>query len=292
MMTPDWKTRFRAATFGVPWNLMLLTFGAFLIALSIRSVAEPHGLLTGGISGIALLCHYVVGGPSTGLWYLLLNLPVFVLGWVFVSRRFFFLSLYGMVVTSLFIDIIPWSLHLKDIWLAVVTGGGIMGAGVGVALRSLGSTGGSDILAVICKEKFNIAMGSFEFWFNMLGFAGGFAFLDPRMVLYSIAMTFVSSLSIEYVVHLFSERKMVIVISDNPDDVRRSILTVLDRGVTLLEGTGGWSGDPKKVILTMVSSMQLKRLEELVYTADPDAFFIVGSGFHVLGQGFSARKIY
>ena len=286
------KTTLRGMTFGVPWNLGLLTFGSFLIAFSVKAVAVPHGLLTGGMSGIALLCYYVFGGLTTGQWYLLLNLPVFVLGWLFVSRKFFFLSLYGMFATSLFIDLIPWTMPIEDIWLAVLTGGGILGAGVGVALRSLGSTGGSDILAVICKEKFNMSMGSFEFWFNMIGFVGGFAFLDMHLVLYSIAMTFITAVAIEYVVGMFSERKMVIIVSDHAEPVRRLILDELDRGLTLLDGTGGWSGDPKKVILTMISSMQLKQLEELVYSVDPDAFFIVGSGFHVLGQGFSARKIY
>ena len=292
MEAPDLKTRLRAVTFGVPWNLMLLTFGSFLIAFSVKAVAVPHGLLTGGMSGIALLCYYVFGGLTTGQWYLLLNLPVFVLGWVFVSRRFFFYSLYGMIATSVFIDIISYTMPIEDIWLAVLTGGGLLGAGVGVALRSLGSTGGADILAVICKEKFNMSMGSFEFWFNMLGFIGGFAFLNMHIVLYSIAMTFITAFAIEYVIGMFSERKMIIVISDHHEAIRRAILDDLDRGLTLLDGTGGWSGDPKKVILTMISSMQLKELEELVYTIDPDAFFIMGSGFHVLGQGFSSRKVY
>lgn len=286
------KDYLRGQTFGVPWNVMLLTLGSFLIAFSVKSVAVPHGLLTGGMSGIALLCYYAFEGLSTGQWYLLLNLPVFVLGWVFVSRRFFFYSLYGMIITSVFIDLIPWVVPIEDIWLAVLTGGGIMGAGVGVALRSLGSTGGSDILAVICKEKFNMSMGSFEFWFNMLGFIGGFLYLDMHIVLYSIAMTFVIAIGIEYVLGMFSERYMSIVISDKHDEIRQAILTQLDRGVTMLDGTGGYSGDPKQVVLTMISSIQLKELEELVYTIDPDAFLIMGSGFHVLGQGFSTRKIY
>lgn len=292
MKQADMSDRFRAMTFGAPWNLMLLTFGSFLIAFAVKAVAVPHGLLTGGMSGIALLCYYLFGGLTTGQWYLLLNLPVFVLGWVFVSRRFFFYSLYGMLATSVFIDIIPWTMPIEDIWLAVLTGGGIMGAGVGVALRSLGSTGGADILAVICKEKFNLSMGSFEFWFNLSGFIAGFAFLDLHIMLYSVAMTFVIALAIEYVMGMFSERKMVIVITDKADEVRQAILGPLDRGVTMLEGRGGWSGERKQVILTMVSSIQLKRLEELVYTIDPDAFTIMGSGFHVLGRGFSSRKVY
>ena len=163
-MDYEFKNKLRAMTFGVPWNLALLTFGSFLVAFSVKAIAVPHGLLTGGMSGIALLCYYAFGGLTTGQWYFLLNLPVFILGWVFVSKRFFFYSLYGMIISAVFIDIIPWSLPMEDIWLAIITGGGIMGAGVGVALRSLGSTGGSDILAVICKEKFNMSLGSFEFW--------------------------------------------------------------------------------------------------------------------------------
>jgi len=292
MITIDFETRIRALSFGVPWNLMLLTFGSFLTAFAVKSVAMPHGLLTGGMSGIALLCYYAFGGLSTGQWYLLLNLPVFVLGWVFVSKRFFFYSLYGMFAVSVFIDLITYTLPITDIWLAVFTCGGILGAGVGVALRSLGSTGGADILAVICKEKFNMSMGSFEFWFNLIGFLGGFIFLELHIVLYSLAMTFIIALAIEYVMGMFSERKMVLVISKKPEDIRNAILNKLDRGVTLLKGTGGWTGDPREVILTMVSSIQLKRLEELVYEIDPDAFTIMGSGFHVLGQGFSSRKIY
>ncbi|QJB55481.1 YitT family protein [Pseudodesulfovibrio sp. zrk46] len=286
------KNKFRAITFGVPWNLMLLTFGSFLIAFSVKAVAVPHGLLTGGMSGIALLFYYAFGGLSTGQWYLLLNLPVFVLGWVFVSKRFFFYSLYGMVAVSIFIDMITYSMPIQDVWLAVMTGGGILGAGVGIALRSLGSTGGADILAVICKEKFNMSMGAFEFWFNAIGFIGGFLFLDIQIVLYSVAMTFVIAVAIEYVMGFGSERKMVIVVSEKHEEIRQEILVKLDRGVTMLKGTGGYSGDPKEVVLTMISSIQLKRLEELVYTIDPDAFFIMGSGFHVLGQGFSSRKVY
>lgn len=137
-----------------------------------------------------------------------------------------------------------------------------------------------------------MSMGSFELWFNMIGFVGGFAFLDLSIVLYSVAMTVVIAFAIEFVLGMFSERKMVMVISDRAEPIRQAILNDLDRGLTMLDGTGGWSGDPKKVILTMISSMQLKRLEELVYGIDPDAFFIMGSGFHVLGQGFSTRKVY
>ncbi|WP_243544695.1 YitT family protein [Pseudodesulfovibrio tunisiensis] len=286
------EARIREWTFGPVWNLFLLTTGSWLIAFSVKAVALPNNLLTGGMSGLALLMHYVFTDVTTGEWFFLLNLPVFALGWLFVSRRFFLYSLYGMFAVSAFIELIDAALVFPDLWLAVITAGGMLGAGVGITLRSLGSTGGADILAVIFKERFNLSMGAFEFWFNFLVFLGAFACMDPHMVLYSLAMTFIISFAIEYVMSMFSERKMVIVISERPKDILDRILTTLDRGATILQGKGGFSGHDKEVILTMVSSIQLKQLEELVYNADPDAFTIVGSGFHVFGRGFSSRKIY
>ena len=278
--------------FSVTWNLLLLTAGSFLIAFSVKAVAVPFGLLTGGMSGLALLMYYVVPHLSTGQWYFVLNVPVFVLGWIFVSRRFFLYSLYGMLVSSVFIDMITYRMPITDIWLAVFVSGALLGIGVGITLRSLGSTGGSDILAVIFKEKFNISVGTFEILFNTGVFLGGFSFLDLGLVLYSLAMTFVTAYSIEHCLGLFRERKMVMVVSGNPKPILQAILVDLDRGATILHGQGGYSGSERDVIMTMVNSMQLKRLEELIYNIDPDAFTIMGHGFNVFGRGFSARKVY
>lgn len=292
MISPALEERLRRLTFGVPWNIALITAGSWLLAFAVKAIAIPNGLLTGGMSGLALLFYYAFGGLTTGQWYFLLNVPVFVLGWVFVSRRFFFYSLYGMFVSALFIDLIDYTLPIEDVWLAVITCGGLLGAGVGISLRSLGSTGGSDILAVIGKQRFNLSMGAFEFWFNFLQFLAGFFFLQLSIVLYSIAMAFVIAVAIEYVMGMFGERKMVMIISEKPQEIMQAIFRKLDRGATVLEGRGGWTGDSKDVVMTMVTNVQVKRLEEIVYSLDPEAFTITGSGFHVVGSGFSARKLY
>ncbi|WP_147819041.1 YitT family protein [Salidesulfovibrio onnuriiensis] len=292
MLSPALEERFRKITFGIPWNLFLLTLGSWLIAFSVKAIAVPHGLLTGGMSGLGLLVYYIVGGLTPGQWYFVLNVPVFVLGWVFISKRFFFYSLYGMVVSALFLDMITYTMPIQDVWLAVLACGSILGVGAGLTLRTLGSTGGSDILAVICKEKLNMSIATFEFWFNFLVFVVGFAWLNPHIMLYSIAMTFVTAVAIDYVMRMFGEREMVLIITDYPDAIVQGIFDRLDRGVTLLEGRGGYTGDRRQVVLTMVTSVQLKRLEELVYTVDPEAFTIMGSGFRVLGRGFSSRKVY
>lgn len=292
MITPAMEERFRKITFGVPWNIALITIGSWLVAFAVKAIAIPHGLLTGGMSGLALLFYYAFGGLTTGQWYFLLNVPVFVLGWVFVGRRFFFYSLYGMAISAIFIDMIDYTMPIEDVWLAVLVCGGILGAGVGISLRSLGSTGGSDILAVIGKQRFNLSMGAFEFWFNFLQFLAGFLFLNMNVVLYSIAMAFVIAVSIEYVMNMFGERKMVMIISDKPQEIMQGIFDRLDRGATILDGRGGWTGEKKEIVMTMVTNVQVKQLEEVVYSVDPEAFTITGSGFHVVGSGFSSRKLY
>ncbi|OIO02761.1 MAG: hypothetical protein AUJ49_05680 [Desulfovibrionaceae bacterium CG1_02_65_16] len=280
----------RRYAFTVPWNLFLLTAGSLLVAFAIKSVAAPHGLLAGGVSGLALLGYYVFPKIDTSLWYFALNVPIMLVGLKMVSRRFVLYSLYGMAATSVLIGWIDYTLPLDDPWLAVIACGVTLGAGIGVALRSMGSTGGSDILAVICREKLGIPIGRFEFLFNVVVFAAGFATLKLEVVLYSVAMNFLVGWVTDACLSMFSERRMALVISSRPDAIVQAVLHRLGRGATLLEARGGWSGEPRQVVLTMLNNIELKRLEELVYEIDPGAFLIMGSGFNVQGQGFSGRK--
>ena len=282
----------RRYAFTVPWNLFLLTTGSLLVAFAIKSVAAPHGLLAGGVSGLALLGYYVMPKIDTSILYFALNVPIMNVGLKMVSRRFVLYSLYGMAATSVFIGWINYTLPLDDPWLAVIACGVSLGAGIGVALRSMGSTGGADILAVVCREKLGIPIGRFEFAFNLLVFAAGFATLKLEIVLYSVAMNFLVGWVTDACLSMFSERRMALVISTQPDAVVQAVLHRLGRGATLLEARGGWSGEPRQVVLTMLNNIELKRLEELVYEIDPGAFLITGSGFNVQGQGFSERKAY
>ena len=283
---------FRKFSYGLPWNIGLITVGAVLVAVSLKSVIIPHGFLAGGLSGLGVLAYYVFGGLTPGMWFLALNVPIFLMGWVFVSRRFFLYSVYGTLAVTLFMELITYQMAITDKWLAVLAGGVLMGAGVGVALRSLGSTGGVDILMVIFFQKYNLRMGQFEFLFNLLVFAGGLIWLNLESVLYSLALIAVMSVVIEHCLGLFNERKMALVISEKPDELAQEIIERLGRGVTFIDATGGYTGQPRRVILTVVHNHQLKRLEELVYELDPAAFTIIGTTFNVLGEGFATRKVY
>lgn len=272
---------------------MLLTLGALGIALAVQGAAVPHRLITGGVSGLSLIFFYLFPGLTPGQWLFLLNIPVALAGWHWVSRRFILYTMYGMLATTGFLEVFHQSFPIHDPMLAAIAGGVLLGLGVGLCLRSLGSSGGLDIIAVILHQHFGLRIGQVSFACNLGVFALGWWLLgDLERILYSLVMVFVSAQSVDAVVGMFNQRKLVIVISDHHQAIAQAILQNIHRGLTLLEGSGGYSGAPKKVILTVVNTVQQKRLEEIIFSVDPNAFVIVENTLNVLGRGFSQRKVY
>jgi uncharacterized membrane-anchored protein YitT (DUF2179 family) len=286
------KSKKLTLIYSIGWNLILITLGGIILSIGIKSVAIPNGFISGGFSGLSLLIFYIFKGLSPGTWYFVLNIPLFIAGWLILSRRFFFYSLFGMVVVTLAIDLIPFVIPIKDRFLAALAGGTLIGAGAGIYLHSFGSVGGSDIIAIILNQKFNIRIGKFFFYFNLVLFSFSFGFLKLDLILYSLVLTFIVSQVMDYFLSMFNQRKLVLIISDKSDAIAQRIIKKLQRGVTFLYGRGGYTGKPKKVMLTVVNNYQLKRLEEAVFGIDSDAFFITESTFNVIGKGFSRRKVY
>jgi uncharacterized membrane-anchored protein YitT (DUF2179 family) len=286
------KLMYHRVISSVLWNLLLISAGSLIFGIGLKSIAIPQGFITGGISGLTLLFYYVSGLLSPGLWYLIVNIPIFLVGWVHISRRFFFYSLYGVAALSLTIDLIAFTLPIKEPMLGVLAGGVLMGTGSGLVLHSLGSAGGLDIIGIILNQKFNIRLGTFYFAFNLILFAFSFGALDTDLVLYSLFMSFISSQTLDYVLAFSNQRKMLFIISDLNENIAKEIQNRLSRGVTFLEGSGAYTGKTKKIILTVVNNFQLKRVEEVALTIDPEAFIITENTFNVLGRGFSHRKVY
>ena len=279
-------------TFSIPWNLFLITIGSIIFSFGLKAIVIPQHMITGGFSGAGLLIYYYTGTLSPGIWYMALNIPVFILGWKFISRRFFFYSLYGAAMVTLVIDMIHYQIPLNDPILTVLAGGTVMGIGVGIVLRSLGSCGGNDIISIMLNQKFGVRIGTYNFLFNLVLFTFSFGRLGTELVLYSIAMSYITSQVMEYCIQMFNQRKMIFVISDESRQISEEILNKLQRGVTYLKGQGAYSGKDKDIILVVVHAFQIKRVEEIVYQIDPQAFVIVENTFNVLGRGFSNRKVY
>lgn len=282
----------RDYTYSVWWNVLLITVGASIVGFAIKAVAVPHGFVSGGVSGVGLLLYYLTGWLTPGTWLLLLSVPVFVYGWFGVSRRFFFYSLYGMLVVVAAMELTQMEVPIKNAMLGAIAAGGLMGAGSGIAFRSLGSTGGLDIVAVALNQRYNLRMGQVSFGFNVVLFSCALIFLDMDRMLYSLVVVFIYGQVIEYFLGMFNQRKFVIIISDKSEEIAKNVLARIKRGATYLNGQGAFSGEPKKVLLTVVNNVQVKQLEEAIYSVDPAAFTIFGNAMNVLGHRFSKRKMY
>ena len=283
---------FRKFIYGHVWCLCILTVAALVIATGINGIAVHHQFIAGGFSGLSLLLYYVTGLLSPGIWLLLLNIPVFAVAILMVSRRFFFYSLYCLIMTGFFLEVIKLELPIADPFLAALSYGILLGAGIGISLRSFGSTGGLDIIGVILFQKFNIRIGQSGFFFNVFLFTFGFLFMETDLVLYSLTSVFVTALVADYFMAMFNQRKMVLVITEMPEKMVKAIGEKIQRGSTFLYGRGAYTGERKKIVLTVVNNFQLKRLEEIIFTLDPNAFVIIENTFNVLGKGFSKRMVF
>lgn len=274
----------------IPWNLLWLTLGGTLLAICINSVAAPRDLLAGGIMGLSLLVTYFWDFMPPLALYAILCVPIYVAGWFLVGRRFLLYTIYGTLVVTVMGYFIKFEIPLENEIYASIVGGVLYGGGSGMMLRTLGSGGGTDIIAILLKERWNIPIGQFNFIFNCALFlCGGFR-LSLDIIVASIIMLFISSTTLEYVLGVFNRRKLVLIISGRGEEIGEAILATEKFGVTMVRGKGVYSGTDRELLLTVTNNVVLKRLETLVYSIDPHALFIVENTFYVSGGQF-ARKL-
>ncbi len=286
------QEKLRALSMTVPWNLFLLTLGGVVSTFGLKCIAAPQDFVSGGLYGTAMLIVSATGTFSIASWYAVLNIPVLLLGWFFLSRRFMLYTIYCIVITTIATELMTWEVQIADKTLAAVAAGILSGAGSGIALRSLGSDGGTNIISLILHNKYNFSIGSFGMLFNAVLFTVALPIIHIDNVLYSMIIVYLTSNLMNYFMGLFDERKLVLIVSEKHGNIAQSIMKHLGRGCTLLHGQGAFTRQDREVIMTVVHNIQLKRLEEIVYNEDPEAFVIIENTHIVIGKGFSQRKQY
>lgn len=281
----SWKRR--------SFNLFLLTIGGCIFAIGLNGILIPRQFLSGGIIGVALIAHYLIPRFNTGLIYFLLNIPLIFVGWFCVSRKFILYTTYGMIVYSLAaVFIAPRFPPIENPILAAVLAGIICGLGVGITLRSQGSGGGLDIVAVYLHKKLQLRMGLTSFLGNTLILAVGAYFFGLEPALYSFVYVYTSGKVVDSVITGFNQRKSIMIISDASQVIAEHILSELKRGVTFLNGTGAYSGEHKEVIFTIITLTELAKMKEMVFDLDPNAFMVVNDTLEVFGKRHGTRRVY
>ena len=266
------------------WNMLLISAGSVICAIAIKGILVPKQFLAGGVTGLALLGHYVFPSLPVGFVYFLLNIPLFVVGWMFVSRRFFWYSLAGMIVFSMVI-LLPYPLFpVEDMILNALAAGIITGIGSGMILRSLGSAGGLDILSIILFKRFSIRPGTTVMTFHAILLSIALFRLPMERVLYTLIYFFINAYFVNLVVIGLSQRKAIMIISSRWKEISQQIIEKLQRGVTIVEGAGGFSGQRLHILYSVITLTELSRFKEIVRKTDPNAFVVVTETLEVMGK--------
>lgn len=268
----------------IVFNLLLIFVGSVLCALAVKGILIPKQFLAGGLTGLSLLIHYVAPGLPVGLIYFLLNIPLVVVGWLFVGRRFLLYSLAGVAIYSA-VMFWPYTVFtIEDMILSALTAGIITGVGSGIILKSLGSAGGLDILTVILFKKFSIRPGMFVLAFNSMLMILALMRIPMEMVLYTLIYLYVSTHFMNFVLIGLSQRKAVMIISPKWEEISCEIMSRLQRGVTVVRGRGGYTGSEVHILYSVITFTELSRFKEMIRKIDPDAFVVVTETLEVMGK--------
>ena len=271
------------------WILKTIV-GSTIYAAGFACFLMPNDMSPGGISGLALVITELTGFGSVGLWSIMMNLPLFIMGGVKIGKRFFAGSMLGMFLSSVMIDVFTWSeLYVMESLLAMLYGGVVCGLGLGMVFTAGTSTGGTDILARLLKLKYrNAPIGQISMTCDALVVVlTGLIYQDLNKALYTGIALFLSAKVMDAVIYSFDYSKVALIISSEYEAIAQAIGKRLDRGATFLHGEGSYSHMGTKVVLAAVKKQQLTELKELVMEIDPKAFVIVQEAHQVLGDGFS-----
>lgn len=269
-------------------KLIGMIIGAILIAVSYNALVIPNGLLSGGVSGMALIGKYTLDLPLY-VGMLLLNIPIFILGFKELDKKF---MIYSVIGTAVMIFAIPLTRPFiptpkLDLFLASVFSGVIGGVGSGLFLKTGASSGGTDIVATIMKKKKNISIGSFSFFVNIGVLSVSLLFFELNIALYTAVSMWVGGKITDAVIEGLNKNKSIMIISDRSDEVAEKIMNELNRGITYLVGQGAYSKEEKMVINCVVNHYEIAKVKEILLEVDPKAFMFVTETAEVKGKGFS-----
>jgi uncharacterized membrane-anchored protein YitT (DUF2179 family) len=273
-----------------------IVIGSFIGSLGLTMFLVPNKVAAGGVSGLATVLHYLFGLP-VGWTMLAMNIPLFVAGVIFLGKGFGLKTLAGALLFSVFTEATKnFPVLTHDLLLSTVYGGLILGAGLGIVFRARGSTGGSDLAAMLINyfiPTVSIGQGILFVDFFVIGL-DGVAF-NWELAMYSWIALYVSSKVIDLIQEGVNYSKAVYIISDEAENISRKILNEMERGVTFLGAKGAYTGEEKNVLMCVVTRLELTRLKNIVHELDPRAFVIVHDVHEVLGEGFSfgneSRKV-
>ncbi|WP_078502518.1 YitT family protein [Paenibacillus selenitireducens] len=273
-------------------RVIFIIIGAVLMAVALEMFLVPNSIIDGGITGISIILAHLTG-LKLGIFLFVLNLPFLFIGYKQIGKTFALSTLLGIAVMSL---TTVWFHHVDSFTsnplLASVFGGILLGIGVGLVIRFGGSLDGTEIIAILISKKIPFSVGQIVMFFNLFILSSAGLVFDWDRAMYSLIAYFIAYKMMDTTIEGFDESKSVWVISENHREIGEALLSRLGRGVTYLNGEGGFSGDTKKVIFAVITRLEEAKLKTIVHDIDPTAFLAIGNIHDVSGGRFAKKDIH
>ena len=305
-MTIDFSTlmhRLRSRKFWFSW--VAVTLGALVMAAGYVLFTNPYSIVPGGVYGLGRVFHHLVPAIPTGTFGLMMDVPLLITGFLVFGGTFGIKTIYAALITPVFMNVMTRYLgenpadgmslisryfDLSDnVLVAAIFGGMLIGAGVGLIIKSGATSGGTDIVSMLlvkfAKMKFSSAMFAIE---TVIVLTGMFILLDWKLPLYSLISIFVSAKVIDYVLDGASYDKLLFIITDRTEDMKDFIINDIDRSGTIIKSKGMYTGKDKEMIFLVVSRRQITAVQDRIKSIDPTSFVVVVDAYETFGEGFKS----
>jgi uncharacterized membrane-anchored protein YitT (DUF2179 family) len=263
-----------------------ITIGALIFAYGLEALLIPNRLIDGGVVGISLLLEEITP-IGFSIFFVGINIPFLIIGYKQLGLSFAIQSLYGIVLASIFTELLHDVEPLtNDPLLGAVFGGGILGIGVGIVLRNDGALDGTEILATLISSKTPFSVGNIVMFINLFIFLSASLVFGMNSAFYSIISYLVAARMMDTVIAGLNESKSVVIISEKADEIGNALVHRLGRSVTYFEGTGGYSGDKRKAVYSVITRIEEVKLKKIIRHIDPNAFVALSDVSEVNGRQF------
>jgi uncharacterized membrane-anchored protein YitT (DUF2179 family) len=272
-------------------NILLILFGAAIMSFGLVNFNMQNKLAEGGVTGITLLFYFLFKWDPS-YTNLLLNIPLFFIGWKLLGRNAFFYTLFGTVGVSIFLWIFQrYTIDMplqNDLTLAALFAGVFTGIGLGIIFRSGGTTGGVDIIARLVHKYFGWGMGKTMFLFDVCVIALSLVtYLNYKQAMYTLVAVFVGARVIDFMQEGAYSARGAMIISEKNEQIAKKIMDEMERGVTALRGYGSYTKADREVLYCVVAKNEIVRLKNLITAVDPHAFISISIVHDVHGEGFT-----
>lgn len=273
-------------------RVLMIFVGTIITAVGLEIFLVPNQIIDGGIIGLSIMASHIAGLPL-GLFIVLLNLPFLYLGYKQIGTSFTMSTLFGVCSLAYWVSFfqpIPGLTH--DLFLAAIFGGIIVGIGVGLIIRHGGSLDGTEIVAIILDRRTGFSVGEIVMFFNLFILSSAGLLFGWDKAMYSLVAYFVAFKVIDITIEGLDESKGVIIVSDSPEEIAEALLARLGRGVTVLHGQGGYTGEPKKVLYSVITRLEIAKLKAIVNEKDENAFVTINEVHDVMGGRVKKKAIH